>query len=107
MAWLILIAAGIIEIGMAIALKYAAGWTRVVPSVLGLLAALASVFLLTLAVRNLPVTTAYAVWTGIGAAGVSLIGILMFGESAHPLRILCLLAVFGGVMGLHLMERQA
>jgi quaternary ammonium compound-resistance protein SugE len=104
MAWFILVIAGIVEIVMAIALKYAEGWTRVWPSVLGIFAALASVVLLTLAVKHLPVTTAYAVWTGIGAVGVTLVGIFIFGESAHPVRLLCLAAVFAGMIGLHLVE---
>src|SRR5690348_15004852 len=107
MAWVILMGAGIVEIVMAIALKYAEGWTRFWPSVIGLVAGLASVFLLTTAVKSLPITTAYAVWTGIGAVGVSLVGILFFGESAHPLRIACLLMVFAGMVGLHLLEGRA
>lgn len=104
MAWFVLVVAGIVEIAMAIALKYAAGWTRLWPSVVGILAALSSVVLLTLAVKQLPVTTAYAVWTGIGAVGVTLVGIFIFGESAHPLRLLCIAAVFAGMVGLHLVE---
>jgi quaternary ammonium compound-resistance protein SugE len=104
MAWFILIAAGFTEIVMALALKAAAGWTRLGPSVLGVVAALASVALLTIAVKHLPVTTAYAVWTGIGAVGVSSIGILMFAESAHPLRLICMAAIFAGIVGLHLLE---
>ncbi|HEX7116960.1 MAG TPA: multidrug efflux SMR transporter [Steroidobacter sp.] len=104
MAWLVLIAAGIVEIAMAISLKYADGWTRLWPSISGLAAALASVVLLTFAVKSLPVTTAYAVWTGIGAVGVSLVGIVIFGESAHPLRVLCLSLIFGGMIALHALE---
>lgn len=104
MAWLLLIAAGVIEIVMVIALKSAAGWTRLGPSILGLSAALASVVLLTFAVRELPVTTAYAVWTGLGAVGVSLLGILLFGESAHPVRLACIAAIFAGMIGLHLLD---
>lgn len=104
MAWLVLIAAGVVEIAMAISLKYADGWTRLWPSIGGLAAALASVFLLTFAVKSLPVTTAYAVWTGIGAVGVSLIGIVAFGESAHPLRLLCLSLIFGGMIALHALD---
>lgn len=104
MAWFLLILAGAVEIAMVIALKAAQGWTRLWPSVLGLGAAIASVILLTLAVKQLPVTTAYAVWTGIGAIGVSLVGMLAFGESAHPLRLLCIGAVFGGIIGLHLLD---
>ncbi len=104
MAWLLLIAAGVVEIAMAISLKYADGWTRFWPSVCGLLAAFASVLLLTFAVKRLPVTTAYAVWTGIGAVGVCIIGITLFGESAHPLRLLCLLLIFGGMIALHALD---
>jgi quaternary ammonium compound-resistance protein SugE len=104
MAWFVLVIAGLIEIVMAIALKYAAGWTRLWPSVLGLSAALSSIVLLTLAVQRLPVATAYAIWTGIGAVGVSLLGICLFGESAHPLRLACIGAVFAGMIGLHLLE---
>ena len=104
MAWIVLIAAGVVEIVMAVALKYAEGWTRPWPSALGIAAALASVVLLTWAMKSLPVATAYAVWTGIGAIGVSLVGILLLGESPHPARLLCLLAIFGGMTGLHLLE---
>jgi quaternary ammonium compound-resistance protein SugE len=104
MAWIALIAAGLFEIAMAISLKYAEGWTRLWPSVLGVTAALTSVALLTVAVKSLPMTTAYAIWTGIGAVGVSLIGIAAFGESADPLRLLCLSFIFGGMIALHLLE---
>jgi Membrane transporters of cations and cationic drugs len=107
MAWIALIAAGLFEIAMAISLKHADGWTRLWPSVLGIAAALTSIWLLTLAVKSLPVTTAYAIWTGIGAVGVSLVGIAAFGESAHPLRLLCLTAIFGGMIALHLLEGRA
>lgn len=104
MAWFMLVAAGVVEIAMAISLKFAAGWTRLWPSVGGLAAALASVALLTFAVKSLPVTTAYAIWTGIGAVGVTLVGILAFDESAHPLRLLCLGFIFGGMIALHALE---
>lgn len=104
MAWLLLIAAGVAEIAMAMSLKSAQGWTRLGPSILGLAAALASVVLLTFAVKQLPVTTAYAVWTGFGAIGVSLIGIFLFGESAHPARLTCIGAIFVGMIGLHLLD---
>jgi quaternary ammonium compound-resistance protein SugE len=104
MAWVLLVSAGIVEIVMAMALKNAAGWTRFWPSVTGVAAALASVFLLTCAVKSLPVTTAYAVWTGIGAVGVCLLGIFVFDESAGPLRIACIAMIFAGIIGLHLLE---
>lgn len=106
MAWLILIAAGAAEVVMALALKSAQGWTRLGPSVLGLGAALASILLLTLALKQLPITTAYAVWTGLGAIGVSLIGILLFGESTHPVRLACIAAIFAGMIGLHLIDAK-
>lgn len=106
MAWLILLAAGLIEIVMALALKSSEGLTRLWPSVIGLTSAIASVLLLTFAVKILPMTTAYAVWTGIGAIGVTLIGIFIFDESASPLRLLCIAAVFGGMIGLHLIEAR-
>ena len=99
-AWILVIAAGAVEIVMAMALKSADGWTRLGPSMLGLGAAITSVVLLTFAVKQLPVTTAYAVWTGLGAVGVSLLGILMFDESTHPLRLVCIAAIFAGIIGL-------
>ena len=100
MAWLLLLAAGAVEIVMAIALKYAEGWTRPVPSAVGIAAALVSIFLLTLAVRHLPAGTAYVIWTGIGAIGTALAGIALFGESASPMRLACIAVIVIGVMGL-------
>ena len=100
MAWLLLLAAGAVEIVMAIALKYAEGWTRPVPSVIGVGAALLSIFLLTHAVRYLPAGTAYVIWTGIGAIGTALAGVVLFGESASPLRLVCIGVIVAGVMGL-------
>lgn len=104
MAWIILIAAGVVEIVMALALKYADGWARPLPGAVGIAAALASFLLLTLALKSLPVASAYAVWTGIGAVGVSLVGILFLDESAHPARLVCLGAIVGGMVGLRLLE---
>ena len=106
MARFVLAAAGFFEIAMAFALKSAQGWTRLWPSVAGLGCALASIVLLTLAAKRIPVTTAYTVWTGIGAIGVSLVGIVGLGESPHPLRLLCIASVFAGIMGLHLLDGQ-
>lgn len=83
MAWTLLIAAGMVEIAMAVALKYADGWTSLWPSAGAIAAALGSIVLLAHAVKSLPIATAYAVWTGIGAIGVSLVGIAFLGESAH------------------------
>ena len=104
MAWVVLLLAGLFEIVMAISLKFADGWTRFWPSVIGVTAGLASIALLTFATRQLPVTTAYAVWTGIGAIGVTLIGMATLGESTHPLRLVCMGFVFTGIIGLQLLD---
>jgi len=99
-AWWYLLAAGGVEIVMAMALKASQDWTRPAPSLLGLAAALASIFLLTRALRNLPLGTAYAIWTGIGSAGVVAAGILLLGESVTAERLLCLVLVIAGSIGL-------
>lgn len=105
MAWFMLVAAGLVEIVMAVALKQAQGWTKPVPGVVGVAAALGSVFLLTHALKGLPVGTAYAVWTGIGAVGVTVLGIALFGESVALPRLLCIGLIACGIAGLHLLER--
>lgn len=92
------------EIVMAISFKCAEGWTRLGPSALGSATALASFFLLTLALRSLPVGTAYAIWTGIGSVGVALVGIVLLGESASALRLALLGLVVVGMIGLKLIE---
>src|SRR5690606_34211432 len=104
MAWLILLVAGLLEIVWAIAMKHAEGFTRWWPSVITVVAAVASMVLLALAMRHLPVGTAYAVWGGGGAAGVAAAGITCLGESASPGRIACLLLVLAGVVGLRVVE---
>ncbi|MGE8613914.1 MAG: DMT family transporter [Achromobacter veterisilvae] len=104
MAWLILVAASAVEIVMALALKYADGWTRFWPSAIGIAAALGSVFLLTLAMKHLPAGTAYAVWTGIGSVGIAVLGIVLFGDSPSAARLLCIAMIAGGVAGLKLLE---
>ncbi|UXY16351.1 multidrug efflux SMR transporter [Chitiniphilus purpureus] len=104
MAWAYLLAASVLEIAMAAALKAAQGWTRPVPSLLGVVAALASIFLLTHALKALPTGTAYALWTGIGALGVAVLGIVAHGDSASPSRLLCMGLVLAGVAGLRLLE---
>jgi quaternary ammonium compound-resistance protein SugE len=100
MVWLLLIAAGVLETGMAVALKASAGFSRLVPSIVFLVFGGASFGLLSLALRSLPVGTAYAVWTGIGAAGTALVGILFLGEPATALRIGCIALIVLGVVGL-------
>jgi quaternary ammonium compound-resistance protein SugE len=105
MAWITLFSAGIVEIAMALLLKFSDGWTRFWPSVLGIAAALASIFLLTHAIKGLPVGTAYAVWTGIGSVGVTAIGILFFNDSASPFRLVCIGLIVFGMVGLRLIEQ--
>jgi quaternary ammonium compound-resistance protein SugE len=100
MAWTLLGMAGILEIGFAFAMKHSEGFTRLVPAVLTVVAGLTSVCLLSMALRTLPMGTGYAVWTGIGAAGTALVGIVMLGESASPMRLLCLVLILAGVIGL-------
>lgn len=100
MAWIYLIGAGLLEIGWAIGLKYTQGFTKLWPSLATLAAMVASFGLLATALKTIPVGTGYAVWTGIGAAGTALLGMLLFGESKEPVRLLCLLLIVGGVVGL-------
>jgi quaternary ammonium compound-resistance protein SugE len=102
--WFLLLAAGAIEVVMAISLKYADGWTKPLPSAVGILAALSSIFLLTHALRTLPAGSAYAVWTGIGAIGMTAYGIFMLDESANPSRLLCIALVATGIVGLRMIE---
>lgn len=100
MAWTVLVAAALCEVAWAIGLKYTDGFTRLTPSVLTVAAMAVSVILLGWAARTLPIGTAYAVWTGLGAAGTVLLGILLFGEPLTVLRMLCVALILGGVLGL-------
>ncbi|MBB1472890.1 MULTISPECIES: quaternary ammonium compound efflux SMR transporter SugE [unclassified Luteimonas] len=100
MAWIHLLLAGLFEIGFAIGLKYTEGFTRLWPSVWTVTTAAISLWLLTQALKVIPVGTAYAIWTGIGAVGVVTIGILALGESASPARLACIALIVGGVVGL-------
>ncbi len=100
MAWLILIVAGLLETGWAIGLKYTEGFTRLVPSVLTGLAIVASMYLLSVAARTLPIGTAYAVWVGIGAAGAVVLGMVLLGESRHPARLFFLGLLLVSIVGL-------
>jgi quaternary ammonium compound-resistance protein SugE len=102
MAWTLLILAGGFEVVWALALKRAEGFTRPWPSVLTLVAMLLSIVLLAQALKHLPVGTAYAVWTGVGAAGAAIFGILFFGESASPAKLLSVALIVTGVVGLRL-----
>ncbi len=102
MSWAILLLAGIAEAGWAIGLKYTDGFTRLWPSVGTVAAMAASFLLLSHALKTLPVGTAYAVWVGIGTAGVTILGILLFEEPTHPLRLICIGLILIGVAGLQL-----
>jgi quaternary ammonium compound-resistance protein SugE len=104
MSWLLLTGAGLLEIVWAIALKQAGGFTRLWPSVIGIVSAVISFVMLSLALKQLPVGTAYAVWVGIGALGVAIVGILALGESASPMRLGLLALILIGVIGLKLVE---
>ena len=102
MAWLILVVAGLFEVGWAIGLKYADGFTRLWPSLGTVLAMGVSLGLLGLALRTLPLGTAYAVWTGIGTVGTALLGMALLHESADPLRLVCIGLIVAGILGLKL-----
>ena len=102
MAWAVLFAAGLLEIDWAIGLKYTEGFTRLVPSVLTLAAMAGSVLLLGPALKTLPIGTAYAVWTGIGAVGTAILGIYLFGEPATALRLASIGLIVAGIVGLKL-----
>jgi quaternary ammonium compound-resistance protein SugE len=104
MAWLLLLGAGLLEIVWAIALKQSEGFTRLWPSVIGLVTAWASFLMLAQALKSLPVGTAYAIWVGIGAVGVAAVGIVALGESAAPARLGFLALILIGIIGLKVVE---
>lgn len=99
-AWIMLAAAGLFEIVWAIGLKYAEGFSRPVPSAITIAAMVISMWLLAQAARELPIGTAYAVWTGIGAVGAALLGMMLFQESANPIRLACIALIVVGIVGL-------
>jgi quaternary ammonium compound-resistance protein SugE len=102
MNWVVLVLAGLFEIGWAIGLKYTDGFSRLWPSVGTVLAMIVSIVLLSLAMKSLPVGTAYAVWVGIGAVGTVILGIVLLGEPANTLRIVSLAFIVAGIIGLKL-----
>ena len=103
MTWIILFIAGLLEIAWAVGLKYTHGFTRLGPSVFTVAAMSGSVFLLGLAMRSLPLGTAYAVWTGIGTVGTAIAGMVMLGEPAGALRLGCIALIVAGILGLKLL----
>lgn len=102
MAWALLCIAGLLEIAFAFFMKSSMGFTRPTPALLTLLTSLSSIVLLSIALRTLPVGTGYAVWTGIGAAGTAIMGIVLLGDSASAARIACIALILAGVIGLKL-----
>ena len=100
MSWLILLIAGLLEVVWAIGLKYTQGFTRITPGVITVIAMIASVVLLSWAMKTLPVGTAYAIWTGIGAVGAAIAGMVLLGESASLARIVSLCLIVAGIIGL-------
>ncbi|MGD9507653.1 MAG: quaternary ammonium compound efflux SMR transporter SugE [Geminicoccaceae bacterium] len=106
MAWFLLFLAGLLEIGWAVGLKYTAGFTRPLPTVLTVASMVVSMGLLGLAVRTLPLGTAYAIWTGIGTLGTAVLGIALFGESASLARLACIGLIVAGIAGLKLVSQH-
>jgi quaternary ammonium compound-resistance protein SugE len=102
MAWIVLLVAGLLEMGWAIGLKYTEGFTRLWPSIGTAISMVLSVVLLGWAMRSLPVGTAYAVWTGIGAVGTVILGIVLFHEPANAARLICVGLIVAGILGLKL-----
>jgi quaternary ammonium compound-resistance protein SugE len=101
-AWILLVVAGVFEVAWAIGLKYTEGFSKPVPTVLTVAAMVISMGLLGVVARQLPIGTAYAVWTGIGVFGTAVLGVYLFGESMAPLRLLCLALIITGIVGLKL-----
>jgi quaternary ammonium compound-resistance protein SugE len=106
MAWLFVFIAGLFEIVWAIGMKYSDGFSRLWPSVVTVVGMLISFFLLSYALKTLPVGTTYAVWTGIGAAGTAVMGMLLFGESREALRLFCIGLIIAGILGLQFVDME-
>ncbi len=106
MAWIYLVLAGLFEIGWALGLKYTDGFTRPVPTALTVASMAVSLFLLGLALKTLPLGTAYAIWTGIGTVGTVILGIALFGESTQVLRLACIGLIVAGIVGLKLVSPE-
>jgi quaternary ammonium compound-resistance protein SugE len=100
MAWVTLLLAGLLEVVWAVGLKYADGFSKPVPSAITLAGMVASVWLLSISLKTIPVGTGYAVWTGIGAVGTALCGMWLFGESRSVLRLSCIVLIVAGIVGL-------
>ena len=106
MNWVYLVIAGLLEIGWAVGLKYTEGWAKLYPSLITLVLMIASFQFLSMALKTLPIGTAYAIWTGIGAVGTAILGMLFFDEPRDLIRILCILLIVAGIIGLKLTSGQ-
>lgn len=106
-SWMLLLIAGLLEVVWAIGLKYTEGFSKLMPSIITISAMIASVWLLALALKGIPVGTGYAVWTGIGAVGTAILGIVLFGEAANAARIACIALIVAGIFGLKLVSGDA
>ena len=104
MHWIYLLIAGLFEVGWAIGLKFSHGFSQVIPSILTIIGMIASFYFLALALKNLPLGTAYAIWTSIGTIGTVIFGILLFKEPVDTVRILCILLIISGITGLKLIS---
>jgi quaternary ammonium compound-resistance protein SugE len=100
MNWIYLAIAGLFEVAWAVGLKYTEGWTRLVPSLITAALMIASFYFLSLALKTLPIGTAYAVWTGIGTIGAALLGMVLFDEPRDAIRIFCIMLIIAGIAGL-------
>jgi quaternary ammonium compound-resistance protein SugE len=105
MAWFYLIIAGILEVVWAVAMKHSEGWTRLYPSIFTIIAMVVGFYFLSLAMKELPMGTAYAVWTGIGTIGTVIYGILYFKEPIDLIKIICILLIVSGIVGLKVFHR--
>jgi len=106
MDWIYLVIAGLFECAWAIGLKYTEGFTKLVPSIFTIVTMTISFWLLSASMKTIPIGTAYVVWTGIGAVGVAILGMILFDESRDILRILCLLLIVSGVVGLKILSTK-
>jgi len=102
MAWFTLFIAGLLEVGWAIGLKYSEGFSKPIPSILTVIGMILSFFLLSISLKTLPVGTAYTIWTGIGAIGTAILGMILFQEPRDTARIICMLLIVAGIIGLKL-----
>ncbi len=106
-SWILLLVAGLLEVVWAIGLKYTDGFSKLGPSVITITAMIASVWLLALALKGIPVGTGYAVWTGIGAVGTAILGIVLFNEAATVARLACICLIVAGIFGLKLVSGES